>query len=142
MLGAGSRREEGRGGSAERRGAPSRSNLLPRHSKEPGSGDARGPAELTPTRRGPTSVAEEALRLLLGGSRDHCPHQVVYEGNQDDQEKQYLCLPDREEPAGESGCGHREGKAGTGRNLAWLWRATGTLCSSRAAGMAPASPRE
>lgn len=60
---------------------------------------------LTLTRGRPTSVAEETLRLLLGGGWDHCPHQVIYEGNQDDQEKQYLCLPDQKEPA-EGSFGH------------------------------------
>lgn len=40
----------------------------------------------------PTSVAEEALCLLLGTGRDYRPHQVVYEGHQDDQEEQDLGL--------------------------------------------------
>lgn len=73
-------------------------NISPSCSKEPGSRDALGPAECNPSCGGLTSVAEEALCLLLSSSWDHCPHQVVNEGNQDDQEEQYLCLPDQKRP--------------------------------------------
>lgn len=75
---------------------------------------------VTPTHHGPTSVAEEALCLLLGSGWDYSPHQVIYEGNQDDQEKQYLCLPDQKGLAEGSGFGCREGEKLIRRNP-WLF---------------------
>lgn len=80
---------------------------------------------MTPTCGRPTSVAEEALRLLLSGGRDHRPHQVIYEGNQDDQEKQYLCLPDQKEPAEGLGFERREGEKLIRRNPCLFWGSYG-----------------
>lgn len=86
----------------------------------------------TPACGGPTSVAEEALCLLLGGGWDHCPHQVVNEGNQDDQEEQYLCLPDQKEPAEGLAVWAQSMKNTLGETHARFWGATGILCSSDA----------
>lgn len=86
----------------------------------------------TPAHAGPTSVAEEALCLLLSSGWDHCPHQVVNEGNQDDQEEQYLCLPDQKEPAEGLGVWAQKVKNALGETHAHFWGATGVVCSSDA----------
>lgn len=133
MLAAGDPRGDGRNGSSEGSTFP---RQTPPSTKSQAPATRLDPLSVTPARHGPTSVAEEALRLLLGSSRDHRPHQVVYEGNQDDQEKQYLCLPEQKEPAGESG------KRALGETSPGFGEPQASSAPRRAAGTALASPRE